>query len=94
MNNATTNYDELRQELLANPEVKEEYDSLEPTYQMIRQIIAIRNEQNVTQTELAQRIGTKQSHIARLESGNYNPSLQFLNRVAKGLGKKLSISFD
>ena len=94
MNNATTNYDKLRQELLNNPEVKEEYDSLEPTYQMIRQIIAIRNEQNLTQTELAQRIGTNQSHIARLESGNYNPSLQFLNRVAKGLGKKLSISFD
>ena len=42
---------------------------------------------------LADKIGIKQSNISRLESGNYNPSLAFLKKVAKGLGKELHISF-
>ncbi len=48
----------------------------------------------MTQSELARLIGTKQSNISRLEGGDYNPSLQFLKRVARGLGKELHISFE
>ncbi len=44
----------------------------------------------MTQKQLAEKIGTKQSNIARLESGNYNPSYQFLQKVAGALDKKLS----
>ncbi|MCH5296017.1 MAG: helix-turn-helix transcriptional regulator [Treponema sp.] len=47
----------------------------------------------MTQKQLAEKMGTRQSNIARLESGNYNPSLHFLQRVASALGKRLSISF-
>jgi transcriptional regulator with XRE-family HTH domain len=47
----------------------------------------------VSAKELAQRIGIRQSNISRLESGNYNPSLAFLKKVAAGLGKQLHVEF-
>ena len=80
-------------ERLKDPEFFREYKALEPEYEIIKQIIITRNEQNLTQKELARRIGIKQSNISRLESGNYNPSLGFLKRVATGLGKELHIEF-
>lgn len=78
---------------MENPEFKKEYQSLTPEYEIVRQIIQARTEQNLTQKELANRIGIRQSNISRLESGNYNPSLDFLKRVAEGLGKELHIEF-
>ena len=54
---------------------------------------AARAEENLTQRELAERCGMKQSAFARLESGNANPTLETLKRVAEGLGKQLRISF-
>ena len=89
----TKTFEQYREKLLNDPEFVEQYDQFEPEYQLVRQIIEARIEQKLTQKELAQRIGTKQSNIARLESGTSNPSLQFLKRVAQGLGKNLSISF-
>ena len=53
--------------------------------------IKARKEQNITQAELAKRVGTQKSNISRLESGNYNPSLDFLIRVSEALGKSLSV---
>lgn len=87
-------WEKLKTELLADPETYQEYKALEPEYELIRQIIKARMEQNMTQSELARLIGTKQSNISRLEGGDYNPSLQFLKRVARGLGKELHISFE
>ena len=86
--------DELKEELFKDPEIKAEYDALEPEYQLIRQIIEARTENNMTQKQLAEKVGTRQSNIARLESGNYNPSFQFLQKVAKALNKKLSFSLN
>lgn len=62
-------------------------------YDVVDAIIAARAEENLTQRELAQRCGMKQSAFARLESGNANPTIETLQRVAEGLGKKLRISF-
>ena len=78
---------------MENPEFKKAYDEMEPEYEIVRAIINARSEQNMTQKELAERTGIQQSHISRLESGNYNPSLKFLKKVAAGLGKQLHISF-
>lgn len=77
----------------ADPELCEEYKTLAPEYELIKQIIQARAEQNLTQQELADKIGIKQSNISRLESGNYNPSLDFLKKIANGLGKELHIEF-
>lgn len=88
------NFEEYKKRAFENdPELYEEYKVLEPEYEIIKQIIKARADLNLTQKELAERIGIKQSNISRLESGDYNPSLDFLKKVAKGLGKELHIEF-
>ena len=77
----------------ANPELKKAYEELAPEYEIVRQVIEARTNSNMTQKELADRIGTKQCNISRLESGGYNPSLAFLKKVAAGVGKQLHIEF-
>ncbi len=86
-------FDDFLKDQLKNAEFKKEYDALEVEYDIINQIIKSRLEQNLTQKDLAEKVGTTQSNISRLESGNYNPSLEFLEKVAKSLGKKLKVSF-
>ncbi len=86
-------WEDYKKEALADPEIYQAYKELEPEYEIIRQIVKARIEQNLTQTELAKKVGIKQAHISRLESGEYNPSLKFLKKIAKGLGKELHISF-
>ncbi len=86
-------FNDFLNEQLKDPEFKKEYDSLEVEYDIINQIIKTRLEQNLTQADLAKKVGTAQSNISRLESGNYNPTLEFLEKVANSLGKKLKISF-
>lgn len=87
------NWEEYKKEALKDPKLLKEYKALELEYEIINEIIKARTEQDLTQAELARRIGTRQSNISRLESGEYNPSLQFLKKVSHGLGKELHISF-
>lgn len=87
-------WSQLKKELLKNPAVKKEYDRLTPEYAVISQLITIRNQKGMTQEGLAKKLGTKQSAIARFESGNYNPTLEFLQKTANALGRKLIISFE
>jgi predicted transcriptional regulator len=82
---------DIKKELLSDPEVKKEYDRLGPKFDLIRSIIEKRIEKNISQEELADRMGTKQSALSRLESGNYNPSLAFMQKVAQALDSKLEI---
>lgn len=88
-----SNFDEYLNEQLKDDEFKKEFDVLEPKYEMIKQIIKIRSELNMTQSELAKKCGILQSNISRFESGNCNPSLEFLQKIASGLGRKLHIEF-
>lgn len=62
-----------------------------PRFEVVRQLKDARKSQDITQETLAERVGTKKSNISRLESGRYNPSLDFLVKVADGLGKRLEI---
>ena len=59
-----------------------------------RQILAIRQSQHLTQQVLADRVGTKKSNISRMESGRYNPSLDFMVRVAASMGKQVTITIE
>lgn len=86
-------FEQMKQEMFEDERFKSEYDKLRPRYEAISQIIAARKEQNITQEELARRVGTQKSNISRLESGNYNPSLDLLIKIAKALGKNLNIQF-
>lgn len=87
-----TSWTELKKEMLADPKAKQAYDDLEPEYAIIRAMIRKRAEKRMSQAQLARKIGTKQSAIARLESGTYNPSLAMLRKVAKALDGTLKIS--
>ena len=82
----------IKKQLLKDKKFAAAVRELEPEHEMVGQIIKARIQQNMSQAELARRIGTRQSNISRLESGDYNPSLQFLKKVAGGLGKQLHIS--
>ena len=87
-------YKTIKQQLLRDSQVKEAYKKLGPEFELIQLIIERRLEQGLTQVELAKKLNTKQSAISRLERGGYNPSLAFLNRLAKALDSKLSISLS
>ena len=84
---------EFKKELLRDPEFKAEYEKLEPEYKIIKQILALRREKNITQAELARLVNAKQPSIARLESGKHNPSLKLLKKIAEVLDSKLDIRF-
>jgi len=86
------NYKQLKRELLKDKVIKQAYEKLGPEFAVIEMIIRKRIEKGLTQKELAQKIGTKQSAISRLESGTYNPSLSFLQKVGEALDAKLKIS--
>ena len=71
--------------------MKETDPQLSPRYEVVEQLKQARKSLNVTQEDLAERVGTKKSNISRFESGRYNPSLDFLIRIADCLGKQLHI---
>ena len=66
-------------------------NKLKPRYEAIEQVIKARKRQHITQAELAKRVGTQKSNISRFESGNYNPSLDFLTKIAESLEKNVEI---
>ena len=62
--------------------------------EVIRALIGARIEQNLTQEQLAQRSGIRQSNISRIESGTCSPTIATLQQLANGMGKKLHIEFQ
>ncbi|MBQ9134653.1 MAG: helix-turn-helix transcriptional regulator [Lachnospiraceae bacterium] len=88
-----TNYKEFKKQMLSNPEVKAEYDALEPEFDIIQAMITVRKQLNLTQKELSERTGITQADISRIENGTRNPSLAMLKRLAEGLGMRLKLEF-
>lgn len=80
-------------EQLKDPEIKAEWDRLEPEFQIVRALIRIRAEKNISQKQLSELTGINQADISRIENGNANPSLRTLQRLADGLGMKLKVEF-
>ena len=78
-------------ESLRDPEFRAELDALQPKYDLIRAILDARLKKGVSQAELARRVGTTQSAIARFESGTANPTLDFLSKVSAAVGAKLEV---
>jgi DNA-binding XRE family transcriptional regulator len=85
-------YKSLKIELLKDKNVKKAYDELGPEFIVIEKLIQMRLKQGLSQQALAKKIGTKQSAISRFESGNYNPSLNFLYKMADGLNAHLKVT--
>lgn len=87
-------YSDFLAEQLNDPEVKAEYDALEPEFAIIQAMIDARKSSGLTQKQLAERTGIAQADISKLESGNANPSLKTLQRLAAGMGMKIKIEFQ
>ena len=82
---------ELKKEWLKDPKVKKEYDAMEVEFQIAALLIEARTKAHLTQSELAEKMNSTQAHIARLESGNYLPSLTSILRYSKAVGRKIKI---
>ncbi len=84
----------LKEELLNDKVFRKEWDRTAPRYQVIKQILKLRHHNNLTQKELAKKIGTTQAVISRIENGNVNISIDFLIRIAKAFRKELEIKLS
>jgi transcriptional regulator with XRE-family HTH domain len=89
-----TKLSDLKKRLLKDPEVRREYDALEEEFALAAAVAKARNRAGLSQAELAHRMKTTQSTIARLESGRGRPSTRTLDRFAKATGHRLKISFE
>jgi predicted transcriptional regulator len=87
----TIPFEQLKARLLANPEVKAEYDSLAPEFEIAAELVKARLRAGLSQAKLARRMGTSQSTIARLESGQTLPSTKTLLRYAEATGSRFRL---
>jgi predicted transcriptional regulator len=84
---------QFRTRALKRPAVRKAYDELEEEFAFLDEVLKARAEAGLTQAEVAARVGTTQSAIARLESGakKHSPSIATLQRYAQALGHRLEI---
>jgi ribosome-binding protein aMBF1 (putative translation factor) len=87
----TIPFEVFKERMLANPEVKREFDALEQEFAIASELIRARARAGLSQAELAERMGTSQSAIARLESGRSLPSAKTLIRFAEATGSKVEL---
>lgn len=87
----TIPFAEVKARLLEDPETARAYDEAAEEYAAMEAMIRARAQSGVTQAELAERMGTTQSAIARLEGGRVSPSVATLQKYARALGKRLKI---
>ena len=85
---------DLHKKWMKDPAYRKEYDALEEEFALMLEIAKARNRSGLSQAELARRMKTTQSTIARLESGRGLPSTRTLGRFAKATGHRLKISFE
>lgn len=88
------NWKTLRKELLTNKEFAKEYKALAPRYALISKLIEARIKKGLTQKQLAQKLGTKQSAIARIESGRANLSLRYVEKMTTAMNLKFTIQLS
>ena len=89
-----SDFDRFLNEQLKDPEFKAEWERIQPEYEIMRSLIDARIKLNLTQKELAERSGVRQSNISRIENGTASPTVATLQALAAGMGKRLHISFE
>ena len=79
---------------LQDAEFKAEYERTRPEFEIMRALVDARISQHMTQKELAEKSGVRQSNISRIENGTCSPTIATLEALANGMGKKLIVSFE
>lgn len=83
---------DLKKRLMNDPEFRAEYEKADAEFAIIEALVRARTGAKLSQAELAKRIGTTQSAIARLEGGGVSPSLSTLRRYAEATGTRLQVN--
>ncbi|MYD77325.1 MAG: helix-turn-helix transcriptional regulator [Gammaproteobacteria bacterium] len=89
-----TRLSELKAEFLQDPDNRAAYEALGPGFDLTRQLIAARTAAGLSQAEVAERMGTSQSEISRIEGARRNVGIAELERYAQAVGARLDIRFD
>ena len=87
----TIPFEQLKQEWLKDPAFKAEYDALAPEFEIAAELVKARSRAGLSQAEVARRMGTTQSVVARLESGQTLPSTKTLLRFAEATGSRVHV---
>ncbi|SAK97521.1 XRE family transcriptional regulator [Caballeronia calidae] len=89
--------EDVERQIAADPELKAAYDALAPQYEALTELLNARKEAGLTQAQVAERMKTTASAVARLEgsliSGKHSPSIETLHKYAAACGKTLRIAF-
>ena len=86
-----TKLKDLKATFMEDPEFREEYARIEDEYALVEALVRARTAAKLTQAELARRLGTTQSAVARLEGGRVSPSFATLRRYAEATGTRLTV---
>jgi len=92
-NRKAVDFQEYLNEQLRDPEFKRYYDEYGKQLEIAYQILQLRKQKGISQAELARKVGTRQSNIARMESGQQNFSIETLNKIATVFKRELKIEF-
>ena len=87
-----TRLKDLKKRLMKDPEFREEYARADEEFALIEALVRARTAARLTQEELARRLGTTQSAVARLEGGGVSPSIATLRRYAEATGTRLTVA--
>ena len=85
---------DLHREWMKDPEYRAEYEKTQPVFELMHALASARVRSGMTQAQIAERMGTTQSAVARLEGWTTNPSVNTLRRFAEATGTRLKISFE
>ena len=88
-----SSYKDYKKRALQNPEVKAEYNALQPEYDIIQAMIDARVQQNMTKNDLSAKPRSTQADIRRIENGTRNPRQSMVKKLAHGLGMQLKLEF-
>ena len=86
-----TKLKDLKERLMEDPEFREEYALADDEFALIETLVRARVAAKMTQAQLAERLGTTQSAVARLEGGRVSPSFSTLRRYAEATGTRLTV---
>ena len=84
----------LKAQLLADPSIRAAYDAQADDFALAHELISARTEAGLTQADVAERMGTTQSTVARLEGGKAVPSMRSLQRYAQAVGCRAVVRLE
>ncbi len=88
----TKTHKDVLREALSDPEIRREYDALELEFELRRALLRLRRQMDMTQEELAERLGTKQEYVSRIERGHVSLTMPYLARLLDALEADVEVS--